>query len=71
MTKTTYTNRVNEAAKNLVALRNAGQKVTYTTAWNEVFFNVFDCTNHAKVDGVTRYMPDTIAAVKHAALNLF
>lgn len=67
MTETTYTNRVNAAAKNLVACHNAGKKVTYTTAWNEVFFNVFDCANHAKVDGVNRYMPDTIARVKKAA----
>lgn len=67
MTETTYTNRVNAAAKNLVTRHNAGKKVTYTTAWNEVFFNVFDCANCAKVDGVNRYMPDTIARVKKAA----
>ena len=67
MTETTYTNRVNAAAKNLVARHNAGKKVTYTTAWNEVFFNVFDCANHANVDGVNRYMPDTIEKVKKDA----
>ena len=67
MTKTTYTNRIEAAAKNLVDRHNKGEKVTYTTAWNEVFFNVFDCANHAKVDGVHHYMPDTIAAVKRAA----
>ena len=67
MTKTTYTDRVNAAAKNLVARHNAGKKVTYTTAWNEVFFNVFNCANYANVDGVNHYMPDTIAKVKKAA----
>ena len=67
MTKTTYTNRIEAAAKNLVDRHNAGEKVTYTTAWNEVFFHVFNCANHAKVDGVYHYMPDTIAAVKRAA----
>ena len=67
MTNETYTNRVNAAAKNLVARHNAGKKVTYTTAWNEVFFTVFDCANHAKVNGIYRYMPDTIAKVKEAA----
>ena len=67
MTNETYTNRIETAAKNLVARHNAGKKVTYTTAWNEVFFTVFDQANFAKVDGVRRYMPDTIAAVKRAA----
>ena len=67
MTNKTYTNRIEAAAKNLVALHNAGKKVTYTIAWNEVFFNVFDCANHANVDGINRYMPDTIAKVKKAA----
>lgn len=67
MTKATYTSRVNTAAKNLVARHNAGKKVTYATAWNEVFFTIFDRANHAKVDGIYRYMPDTIAAVKKAA----
>lgn len=66
MTNETYTNRIETAAKNLVARHNAGKKVTYTTAWNEVFFTVFNCANYAKVDGVHRYMPDTIAAVKRA-----
>lgn len=67
MTKTTYTDRVNAAAQNLVARHNRGEKVTSTTAWNEVFFNVFDGANCAKVDGVYHYMPDTLAAVKRAA----
>lgn len=67
MTNETYTNRIETAAKNLVDRHNAGEKITYTTAWNEVFFNVFNCANHTKVDGVCRYMPDTIAAVKRAA----
>lgn len=67
MTKTAYTDRVNAAAQNLVARHNKGEKVTYTTAWNEVFFNIFDSANCAKVDGVHHYMPDTIAAVKRAA----
>lgn len=71
MTKTTYTDRIEAAAKNLVNRHNAGEKITYTTAWNEVFFNVFDRANYAKVDGVCRYMPDTIAAVKRAARQYF
>ena len=67
MNNATYIARIETAAKNLVARHNAGEKVTYTTAWNEVFFNVFDCANHTNVDGVNRYMPDTIAKVKEAA----
>jgi hypothetical protein len=67
MTKATYTERVNIAAKNLVARHNAGKKVTSTTAWNEVYITVFDGANCAKVDSAYRYMPDTIAAVKRAA----
>ena len=67
MTKTTYTDRIETAAKNLVDRHNAGEKVTYTMAWNEVFFHVFDNANFAKVDGVYHYMPDTIAAVKRTA----
>ena len=67
MTKTTYTDRVNAAAKNLVARHNAGKKVTYTTAWNEVYITVFGGKNCEKVDGVNRYMPDTIAKVRETA----
>lgn len=67
MNKETYTNRVNEAGKKLAKMHNEGKKVTYTTAWNTVFFDVFGQHNFAKVDGVYRYMPDTIAKVKAAA----
>lgn len=67
MTKTTYTDRVNAAGKKLAEMHKAGKKVTYTTAWNTVFFDVFNQGNFARVDGVYRYMPDTIAAVKRAA----
>ena len=67
MTKATYTERVNTAAKNLIARHNAGKKVTSTTAWNEVYLTVVDGANCAKVGGAYRYMPDTIAAVKKTA----
>ena len=67
MTKTIYIERVNTAAKNLVARHNAGKKVTSVTAWNEVYITVFDGANCAKVDNVYHYMPDTLAAVKKAA----
>ena len=67
MTKATYASRVDAAAKNLVDRYHAGQKVTSTTAWNEVFVTVFDFNNCAKVGSAYRYMPDTLAAVKKAA----
>lgn len=63
-----YKNRMNEAAKNLVNRYHSGKKVTYTNAWNEVFFTVFNQSNCAKVDGVYHYMPETIAKVKELAI---
>ena len=63
-----YKSRMNEAAKNLVDRHHNGEKVTYTTAWNEVFFTVFNQGNFAKIDGVYRYMPETIAKVKALAI---
>lgn len=65
-----YKSRMNEAAKNLVDRHHKGKKVTYTTAWNEVFFTVFNQSNFAKVDGVYHYMPETIAKVKELAITL-
>lgn len=69
MTKTTYTNRVNAAGKKLAEMHKNGQRVTSTKAWNTVYAEVFDFANCAKVDGIRKYMPDTLAAVKRAALQ--
>ena len=69
MTKVTYTDRVNAAGKKLAEMHKSGQKVTSTKAWNTVYVEVFNHANFAKVDGIYKYMPDTLAAVKRAALQ--
>jgi len=70
MKATTYYKRIDEVAQQLATRHNNGETITYTVAWNAVFFYVFNHGNFAKVNGVYRYMPETIARVRRKALTM-
>ena len=70
MKTATYYKRIDETAQALAARHNNGEKITYTIAWNAVYIYVFNHGNFAKVNGVYRYMPETIARVRRKALTM-
>lgn len=70
MKATTYYKRIDKVAQQLATRHNNGEKITYTVAWNAVFFYVFNHGNFAKVNGVYRYMPETVARVRRKTLTM-